>query len=436
MNRRQFFKKVTATSVLLSFPTIIPVSVLGKHGHTAPNSRINMGCIGVGNMGSGHVRSFLGQPDVQMVAVCDVQKQHRDRAKALVDRHYQHQDCATYNDFRELLARDDIDAVMMATPDHWHVLIGVEAARQGKDLYFEKPLGLSIEEAKVMREAVKRNDVIFQFGTQQRSDERFRFACELVRNGKIGELETIMIGSANYKQIPDQPTQPVPEGFDYNFWLGPAPWAPYTYQRCTRNWTLIYDYSLGCVSGAWGIHQVDIAQWANNADHTYPPEVEGSGTFPKEGFYDTAIAWEVEHRYANGVRLIHADMPTALKRAWQFKLHWMGILLTGTEGWIYVCRDFMDAHPKSLLRVKIGPNEIQLPVSRDHRRNFLDAVKAHQQPLCPIDVATRSDIICHHADIAMRLGRKLHWDAEKEEFINDADANRLMSRPMRSPWHL
>jgi hypothetical protein len=430
MNRRNFLK---TTGGLIAFPTIVPNAVFSQH---APNNRINMGFIGVGSMGSGHLRSFLGYDDVQVVAVCDVQAAHRDQAKQMVDKWYGNQDCVVYHDFRELLARQDIDAICLAIPDHWHVLIGLEAVKRKKDLYFEKPMGLSIQQAKVMRDAVKKYGVVFQFGTQQRSDDRFRYTCELVRNQKIGELQSIMIGSANYKPIPNQPNQPVPPGFDYDFWLGPAPVASYTYERCTRNWTLIRDYSLGCVSGAWGIHQVDIAQWANNSDDFYPITIEGTGTFPNEGLYDTAIAWEVEHVYPNGVKLIHMDMPTALTRAEQFKLFWMGVLFTGTEGWIYVSRESLKVHPNSLLKGAIRGKDIQLPRSHDHRRNFLDAVKSRLTPISHIDAATRADIICHHADIAMQLKRRLNWDSEKEEFVNDLEANRLMSRAMRSPWHL
>lgn len=436
MNRRQFLKKASSAVVALNFPTIIPSSVLGRGGRTVPNDRIVMGMIGVGDMGTGHVRSFLGHQDVQIVAICDVRESHRVRAKGIVDQYYNNHDCVIYGDFRELLDRGDIDAVCLATPDHWHTLIGLEAARQGKHIYYEKPLSLSIEEAKSIRAAVKQYNIVFQFGTQQRSDNRFRFACELVRNGRIGQLQTIMLGSANYKPIPNQPTEPIPSGFDYDLWLGPAPAAPYTHERCTRNWTLIYDYSLGCVSGAWGIHDVDIAQWANESDHTYPITTEGTGVFPTEGLYDTAVAWEVEHTYPNGVILRHMDMPTALKRAWQFNLHWMGILFIGSEGWIFVCRELIETDPKSLLKINTNSFEIQLPRSTDHRCNFIDAVKSNNQPISSIDVATHSDIVCHLADISMRLGRKLCWDPENERFIGDDEANRLMSRPLRSPWHL
>ena len=431
--RRAFLKRSAAA---LCAPALVPARLLGGRGVVAPSDRIGLACIGVGSMGSGHLRSFLGYEDVRIVAVCDVREEHRLRARERVDRRYGDGACATYSDYRELLERPDIDAVCIAVPDHWHVLIGLEAARRGVDMYYEKPLGMSVAEDIAMREAVNRYGVVFHFGTQQRSDDRFRLACELVRNGRIGELRTVMIGSANYKQIPMPPPQPVPPGFDYDMWLGPAPWAPYTFERCTRQWTLIRDYSLGCVSGAWGIHHVDIAQWAIGADGTGPIEVEGSGTFPEQGLYDTAIAWEVEHRYANGVRLIHMDMPTALTRAPQFKLHWMGILFLGSEGWVYVCREMIATQPESLVKTSFGEGDLLLPRSRDHHRTFLDAVRSRRQTLCPIETAVRSDSVCQQADIAMRLGRRLFWDPSAERFVDDAGANRLLSRPMRAPWHV
>ena len=437
IQRRRFFRMMAGTAAGTAvFPSVISASVLGRRSGVSPNSRIVMGVIGLGGMGSGHLESLLGYPDVRVSAVCDVRESLRQEAKSLVDATYVDRSCSAYNDFRELLARPDIDAVLIAVPDHWHVLIGLEAARRGKHMYYEKPMGVSVGENKALRAAIQRSGVVFQFGTQQRSSQLYRFACELVRNKKIGQLQTIMIGSATAPTCMNQSSEPVPPGFDYQMWLGPAPWAPYCAQRCTRNWTHIYDYSLGCVSGAWGIHDVDIAQWAMDADHTGPIEVEGTGTFPRDGLYDTAMEWEVQHLYAGGVRLIHMDMPTALKRAWQFKLHWMSMLFLGSEGWVFVNRGGMATHPKSLLRTGITSAEIRLPRSNDHRRNFLDAVRTRRTPISPIEAAVRSDTVCHHADIAMRLKRRLYWDSEKELFIGDDEANRMLTRAMRSPWHL
>jgi len=438
MNRRQFLNSTGAfAACAAAFPQIVPSSVLGKDGSTPPSERIGMGFIGVGSMGGGHLRTFLGYPDVCIRAVCDVREEFRLKAKQSVESSYGPNTCAVYEDYRELLARTDIDAVLIAVPDHWHVLIGIEAARQGKHMYSEKPVGRTVEEAKALRAAVRRYGVTFQFGTQQRSTSYYRQACDLVNNGRIGTLHTIMIGSATSQYCPIQPEQPVPSGFNYEMWLGPAPWAPYTFERCTRNWTLIYDYSLGCVSGAWGVHDVDIAQWALRADNTGPTEVEGTGTFPTDNLYDTATSWEVEHKYPNGVKLIHMDMPTAMKRApEQFSLNWMGMLFQGTDGWVYVSRAGIHARPESILRQPFGPNDVRFPRSTDHRRNFLEAVRNGQDPISPIEAAVRADTVCHQADIAMRLGKRLQWDAVKEEFVNEPAANRMLSRAMRSPWRL
>jgi hypothetical protein len=436
MRRRKFLKQTAAAAAAFTLPLIAPSRVFGRSGIVSPSDRIVMGCIGVGEMGSGHVRSFLGYDDVRIAAICDVRREHRDRAKQAVDEHYGDSACASYADYRELLADPGIDAVLIAVPDHWHSLIGIEAARRGKSMYYEKPMGVSVAQAKAVREAVRRTGVVFQFGTQQRSDDRFRFACELARNGRLGVLESVLIGSANYKPIPDQPEEAVPAGLDYDFWLGPAPRVPFNTIRCTRNWTLISDYSLGCVGGAWGIHPVDIAQWAANADGGGPVSVEGWGKFPETGLFDTAIAWEVEHKYANGIRMVHMDMPTAVKRAEPFKIAWMGMLFQGSEGWVYVTRDRIESHPKSLLQTRFGPNDAQLPVSRDHRRNFLDAVRSRSNPISTIESAVRSDTVCQLDDIAMRLGRRLEWDPAGERFIGDERANALLQKPMRSPWRL
>ncbi len=397
-----------------------------------------MGFIGVGGMGTGHLRTFLGFDDVKVRAVCDVRKEHRNRAKKMVDKQYGNQDCATYNYFKDLLARDDIDAVVLALPDHWHVLIGQEAARQGKAMYYEKPMSLTVEEAQAMRDTVNRYGTIFQFGTQQRSDPRFRFAVELVRNGYLGELEQVVVGSASFTEVPTQPKEQVPEGLDYDQWLGPATWAPYTTLRCTRNWTLIRDYSLGCLSGAWGIHHIDIAQWTMNADDSGPISVEARGSIPQTGLYDTFQFFESEHVYANGAKLLHIDHVHAKKRFEQFNNPGssMGILWQGSEGWVYVSRGYINASSPALLRKVIGPSEIKLPVSNNHRRNFIEAVKSGTDPICPVGPGVKSEIVCQQADIAIRIGQRLEWDNEKEQFINHPIANRMLSSPMRAPWSL
>jgi len=451
MNRREFLRKASSAVVgAAGGPYVVPSSVLGWNGDVLPSEKIVMGVIGVGSMGGGHVRAFISHDDVRVVAVCDVRAMFREKAKNRVDEHYGGRGCRAYHDFREMLAGPDIDAVAIVTPDHWHGLIGIEAAKNRKDMYSEKPVDVHIAASKALREAVNRYGAVFQFGTQQRSSRDFRFACELVRNERIGKLHTIVVGSLPSMEFANQSPEPVPdpEEFDYDMWLGPAPWAPYMYQRCASRamgteglWTHMYDYSLGGLSGAWGIHHVDIAQWGNDSDDTGPVEIEGTGVFPRDGLADTAIAWHVEHKYANGVNMIHTDHKRAAKDYREFSSQRLrykgcGILFLGSEGWVIVSRGGIDAHPKSLLSSPIGADEIHLVVSNDHRRNFLDCVKTRQRTICPIETAVRSDTICHLDDIAIRLGRKLRWDPEREEFIKDEKANRMLTRSMRSPWHL
>ena len=446
-NRRQFLRSLGGAALAAAgFPYVVPSRVLGANGAIPPSERVAMGFIGVGSMGGGHLRTFLGYDDVQAVAISDLREIFRQRAIDRVEQRYGGKGFEAYRDYRELLARDDIDAVTVVTPDHWHALIGIEAARHGKDMYYEKPLAMSVADGKAVREAVNRYGVVFQFGAQQRSDEKFRFACELARNEKIGRLHTIIVSSYGSMRFPNQPNQPVPPAgeFDYDTWLGPAQWKPYTYQRCASRamgtdglWTHIYDYSLGGLGGAWGIHHVDIAQWGNGTDDTGPVEIQGSGTIPADGLADTPVEWEVEHTYANGVKMIHASTRIAAKRAKQFKVrNGPGILFVGTEGWVLVGRGYLAAEPKSLLTATIGPDEIHLPQSNNHRRNFLECVKTRRRTMCPVETATRSDAICHMDDIAIRLGRRLKWDPKAEQFLNDKTANRLLTRPMRSPWRL
>jgi hypothetical protein len=457
--RREFLKAGAACGAsLVTFPYFVPARVLGAGGAVPASEKIVMGCIGVGSMGGGHLRGFSGQDDVRMVAVCDLRRKFRERAKQTVDERYGDSGCTAYHDYRELLARPDIDAVCIATPDHWHALVAIEAARNRKDMYMEKPVDVHVAAAKALREAVNRYGVVFQFGTQQRSGRDFRFACELVRNGRIGKLHTIVVGSLPGAELPNQPTQPAPDPseFDYDMWLGPAPWAPYTFERAASRaegspgyWMHIHDYGLGCLSGAWGIHHVDIAQWGNNSDDTGPLEIEGTGVLPQDGLCDTALTWRVEHIYANGVKMIHLDRAQAVREFPQFasktlQYTGVGILFLGADGWVIVSRGGIDAQqhavpraePKSLLQTVFDSGEPRLPVSNNHKRNFLECVRTRQQPISSMESAVRSDTICHLDDIAIRLGRKLYWDPAKEQFLNDDQANRLLTRPLRSPWRL
>ena len=443
VNRRQFLGRSAAAAGLLGFPAIIPSSALGLGGTTAPSNRVVLGCVGLGIQGLGNMRTFRGNQEVHVRAVCDVHEKQRLEGKRVVDEYYDNQDCAAYRDFRELMARDDIDAVQITAPDHWHPLMVLEAARRRKHVYCEKPIGWSIRAGQVVRQAVHDSGIIFQFGTQQRSGGRFRFACELVRNGKIGQLQTILVGVPGSWTCPQQPTEPVPPELDYDLWLGPAPEAPYCYQRC-RPWTQkdgwsvwysISDYCMGMI-GNWGVHHLDIAQWGNGTELSGPVTVEGTATFPRDMLTDAATNWQVENRYANGVTLIHMDTPTARKHPLQVAGHGQGVLFRGSEGWVQVSRSTLDAEPKSLLKLELGPNDLRLFKSDNHHANFMDAVLGRTQPAAPIDIAVRTDALCHLQQIAVKLERKLQWDPSGETFVNDDQANQLLDRPMRAPWSL
>jgi predicted dehydrogenase len=446
-SRRELIRSAGAAAVGLSFPTIVPSSVFGAQ---APSNRLALACIGLGIQGTGNMRAFLGNQEVRVAAICDVHQTQLQKGKQVVDKWYDNADCAVSGDFREVVGRKDIDAVQITAPDHWHPLIAIEAARQKKHMYCEKPMGWSFRAAKAVQKAVHDSGVVFQFGTQQRSGGFFRQACELVRNGKIGQLKTILVGVPGSWTCPKQPTEPVPPELDYEMWLGPAPMAPYCYERCRpytdtpRNpggwggwsiWYCISDYCIGMI-GNWGVHHLDIAQWGNGTDLSGPTEIQGTGTFPQDMLTDCATNWQVENRYANGVTLVHMDDATAKKHPQQVGGYGHGILFLGSEGWVHVDRERIDANPKSLLKVKFGPNDIRLFKSDNHHVNFVDAVKGRTQPAAPIDIAVRSDTLCWLEQIAIKTGRKLKWDPAKEEFVNDAEATSLLDRPMRSPWQV
>ena len=457
INRRQFLKGAAGVAgASVAFPYIVPSSALGRDGAVAPSNRVIMGFIGVGMMGQGHLRPFIYQPDVQVVAVCDPNRWRREQAQHIVNGEYAKQVCAAYTDFRELVARQDIDAICIASLDSWHVLHALAAVRAGKDIYVEKPLGMSIEEIKLLREEANRSGRVFQFGTQQRSTKEFRFACELVRNGRIGKLKTIEVGvhsaARGHGELPagwdrsrrlhwpegsDERAglakiepEPVPEWLDYEMWLGPAPFAPYTTARLVYpHWFHISDYSLGYVSG-WGVHHIDIAQWANGTDSTGPIEVSGMAAWPHDdALCDNPTSWDVHYEYANGVGLRFTGAGPGFEGLRQ------GITFKGPDGWVFVNRGVLETEPKSLVQSKLGPNELHLAVSDLHEKNFIDCVKSRAQTICPVDVAVRSDTVCQLAWISFKLqNRKLKWDPEKEIFPDDPDANRLMKRTLRSPW--
>lgn len=420
---------------MAAFPQIVRASVLGRGGVRAPSERIVVGCIGVGGMGRGDVGNILASPDAQVVAVCDVKPEARDMAREQVNAQYGNQSCEVYSHFWELVGRGDIDAVLVASPDHWHVLHALAAVRSGKDVYVEKPMGVSIEEVQVMREAVHRHGRVFQFGTQQRSSQEFRHACELVRNGRIGRLIHIDVGvhaGANERSgLKRYDPEPIPAGMDYDLWLGPAPVAPYIKQRVSNPyWFHTSDYSLGYVAG-WGIHHIDIAQWGHGTEDTGPVEIEGCAQFPSDdAICDNPLWWDVRCLYGDGVTMHFTGSGPGLDGVRH------GITFTGTEGWVWVNRGAIDTEPKSLLKEVFKPGEIRLPYSNRHQQNFLDAVRTRTRPVAHIDTAARSDIICQLAWIAFQLQRKLRWDPVLERFVDDDRANAMLKRAMRGPWHL
>lgn len=442
-SRRSFLSR----SAALGVPLIVPAAALGRDSKPAPSKRITVGAIGCGNMGMGDIRGFLNDPRAQVVAVCDVNTGSpgywsgavagREPARQMVEKHYAaaakagtYKGCDTYVDFRELLARKDIDVVIVSTPDHWHAIPVIAAAKAGKDIYCQKPLSLTIAEGRAMSDAVKKYNRVFQTGSQQRSDSNFRRACELVRNGRIGQVKTVRVGlpggRPDYAKTGDRKKpEPVPKGFEYDLWLGPAPEAAYAPARCHVNFRWIYDYSGGQVTD-WGGHHPDCAQWGLGTERTGPIEIRNAkATFPPDELWNTATEYSFEAVYASGITMIISNKEK------------MGVRWEGTEGWVTADRGRHDASNKAILESKIGPNEIHLYESKNHYGNFLDCVLSRKETAAPVETAHRSITICHLGNIAMRLGRpSLKWDPEKEQIIGDAEASKMLKREYRGKWKL
>ena len=431
LSRRNLLKVAgAAAAAAVLGPYIVPASARGADRIPSPSNRVTMGFIGVGGRGSALLSNFLGIKDAEVLAVCDVKKAARDQAQRGVNKQYAKESCGAHVDFRELLGRSDVDAVVVGSTDHWHVPLALAAVRAGKDVYCEKPLGLSVEQDIALRDAVQRYGRVFQFGTQERSSWSTRQACEIVLNGWIGKVHTIKVGTRYSRSSGNYPAKPVPPEIDYDLWLGPAPVEPYCDERVSNShWFHISDYSLGFIAGC-GIHTIDMATWGNGTDLTGPLEVEGTGEFPRDGLCDNALAWNVNLKFANGVMMNFTDG----------QKNPLGVRFEGPDGWVFVLERHLggtyDAEPKSLMKRTLAPSDIHLPVSNHHQENFIECCKSRARTVAPIEVAVRSDTLCHLSDIAMRLGRKVKWDPEKEDFVNDAEASRMLTRPMRSPWHL
>jgi len=422
ITRRSFLKGTAAIGgAAIGLPAIVPSSVFGAN---APSSRIVFGAIGVGSQGTGDMQGFLGKSEVQMVAVCDIDKGHLDNAKKIVDDRYGNSDCVAYHDFRELIGRGDLDAVQLAVPDHWHAIPAIAAARAGLDIHGQKPLARSIREGRAMCDAVHRYGRVWQTGSQQRSDYKFRRACELVRNGRIGKILKVEVGLPTGGGTDVKPVMPVPEGLDWNLWLGPAPYVPYR-GVSHWDWRWIMDYSGGQLTD-WAGHHIDIAHWGMGWDYTGPVEIEGKGNYPTEGLYNVATQYKFACTYADGTVMTVANNQQITQGA-----KWYG-----QTGWIHVNRGGLTASDEKILREEIGPNEIRLYESRDHKQNFLDCVKSRELTICPVEVGHRSISVALLGEIAMLTRRKIKWDPENEKIIGDPEASALLGRSYREPWIL
>jgi predicted dehydrogenase len=431
--RRAFLRRATLAGGAALLPVIVPARVLGRGGATAPGSRLVMGGIGLGPRGRQVLASFLAERDVQFAAICDVQAAVRTSVKAQIDDTYGSRDCATYRDFRELLARPDLDAVLIATGDRWHALGSMLAAKAGKDVYSEKPCGLTIGQCQALADTMQATGRVFQAGTQRRNVPNFQFAVHLARSGRLGRLHTLHASINKLQQLHDWlPAEPEPprDVVDWDLWLGPAPWRPYNRLYVQGRWRAYYDFDSGARLLDWGAHTVDLCQWANAADDTTPVEYEPAGG-------------SVHARYANGVKLVirpdgWIGQPPAAPGAANFPNGSTGtcpVRFEGDAGWVETGDNgSIELHPASL-RQEWKSFTMRGTDAGQHTRDFLDCVKSRGRPAAHPRVMRHSHLACHAAAIAWLLGRKVSFDPAAEAFVGDDAANRMRSRALREPWH-
>ena len=432
LGRRDFLRRTAMVSAAVAAPMIIPATALGKGGRPAPSNRITMGCIGVGSQGTGNMQGFLKSPEAQIVSVCDVDRDHRDNAANIVNKVYGDNGCKAYHDFREMLERKDLDTIALALPDHWHSIPSIAAARKGLDIYGEKPLALTINEGKAIVDAVQSNKIVWQTGSWQRSQAHFLQAAELVRNGMIGEIHTVKVGLPTGRPEVTQKEQPIPDGFDYDFWLGPAPEAPYTKQRCHWNWRWILDYSGGQLTD-WIGHHGDIGNWGMGTEHTGPVAIEGKGIFPDDGLWNAATSYLIECTFAPGASPV---APKGFKMILP-NLFPMGTRFEGDKGMVFCDRgNRLSTEPANLATHQFGPNDTRLKKSDNHAQDFFTCVRSRELTVAPVVPAYRAISLGLLANISMQLERKIVWDPVAETFPNDEEANRKLQRAMRSPWHI
>ncbi len=449
VTRRGFLRSSAAgIGAALAGPYVVPGSVFGRN---APSNRITLGIIGCGNQSTVDIPEWLKNDDCQIVAVCDVNKASygyktdkqflgREPQRDFVNQFYAKktasglfQGCDMIADFRELLARKDIDAVCITTQDHWHALIAIAAAKAGKDMYCQKPLGTTVQECQAIRSAVRQNNRVFQTGTQQRSDRSFRFACELARNGYLGKIHTVEVAAPGpmYKRRYDKPTtpEPVPSGFDFDMYTGPAKARPYNGGLWAwPDWYLIRDYCVGFIVN-WGVHHLDIANWGCPSVASEPCELEFTGHYRNDGLTDNINDWRGEFRYDSGLRMTYSDTGNPNQQ---------GCLFRGDKGWVHVNRSRSSFEPESLRSVEIRSDEIDLAAGAtgSHYHNFIQCVRSRKDPIAPVEAGFQASYLGMIAEISIRLGRKLKWNPATEKFVDDEEANQLLSAPMRSPWHL
>lgn len=427
MTRRQFLQAaLTSVAGMTAASFFVPGSVMGAN---SPSERITLGFIGTGKQGTFLLRNFLNEPGTQVLAVCDVDRLKKERAQRVTNDFYaekttsgRYSGCTMYEDYQELLARDDIDAVVIATPDHWKALTVIHSARAGKDIYSEKPLSQTIREGQQMVREVRRHGLVFQTGSMQRSDHKFRFACELVRNGYIGDVQTVTVDVGGPPVWCDLPGQPVPDYLNWDRWLGPVLWRPYNAELSPNisldifpHWRDYRAFGGGGMTD-WGAHHFDIAQWGLGMDDSGPVEIN-----PPDGKNYKVLTY----KYANGITMTRNSFPEG-----------HGVLFTGSKGKVEVNRSYLRTWPESLAQVRLRPEEIHLYKSSDHYGDFLQAVRNRSKPICDIGVGFHSVVVCHLGNLAYELNRPLHWDPETEIFLDDPGASRLLSRPYRKPWHL
>jgi len=455
IDRRQFLKAAGAAIIL---PTILPGCVTGRGGKTAPSNKINLGVVGWGMQGPGNTKSFLVEDDCRVVAACDLDKNALQAALDSVNEHYGNQDCAAYHDYREMMARPDLDAVMLAVPDHWHALVATEAARRKLDIYGEKPLAKTIAEQQAIVQAVEKHNVIWQTGSWQRSQPTFHKAAEIVRNGLIGDVTRVEVGlpaghhdfantapelleklsalqiSDLSKVLPgtaawDLAVTPPPAELDFERWIGPSKMEPYIKQRVHRNWRWNYNTGGGQLLD-WIGHHCDIAHWGLDFDRSGPSEIEGHGDFPApQALWNTCTKYRIELKYPRNITMIiaggHEDIRSGCK--------WIG-----TEGWVWVDRGGFEASNPEWKKGKSLPEalrKVKLYESPGHWRNFLDSVKSRQPTIAPVQTAHHSAIPGHLGLISMLTGRTLNWDVAHEKILGDPAASALLTRPYRAPWH-